>query len=152
VRATYLATVFALRRRELPTFDVSSRVRVTKTYDDYLAVRDTRRELTYEALIASGRTAWSLGERVRVYRTTGGSGGVVPDPDDEAVVLAGSGVDLRDYDAEHYVRVLQNNFASRLERALTPDDFSAVFADPEQPSLFDRNLDEIRPILTSIPH
>lgn len=152
VRATYLATVFALRRRALPTFDVSSRVRVTKTYDNYMAVRDSRRELTYEALIASGRTAWSLGERVRVYRTTGGSGGVVPDPDDEAVVLAGSGIDLRDYDAEHYVRVLQNNFASRLERALTPDDFSAVFADPEQPSLFDRNLDEIRPILTSIPH
>jgi len=82
VRDAYLDYVFAIRRRELPTFDVSSRVRLTKTADAYLAVRESRRELTYEALLASGRTRWSLGERVRVYRTQSGSGNVVPDPDD----------------------------------------------------------------------
>ena len=49
-------TVDALRRRELPTHDVSSRVRLTKTPERYLRGRDTRRELTYEALLASGRT------------------------------------------------------------------------------------------------
>ena len=151
VRQAYLDCIFALRRRELPTFDVSSRVRVTKTRDRYMVVRGTRRELTYEALIASGRTSWSLGERVRTYRTAGGSGGIVTDPDDEGVVMVG-GVesDRRDYDVEHYVRVLQNNFASRLERALAPDDFSAVFADPEQPSLFAPTLSEIRPILNDV--
>ena len=43
-----------------------------------------RRELPYEAMLASGRTTWSVGERVRVYRTQGGEGGVVADADDEA--------------------------------------------------------------------
>ena len=57
------------RRRELPTHDVSSRVRLTKTPAQYLETRDSRRELSYEAMLASGRTTWSVGERVRVYRT-----------------------------------------------------------------------------------
>ncbi|MEP7000361.1 MAG: DNA polymerase domain-containing protein, partial [bacterium] len=68
VREAYLDTLTALRRRELPTHDVSSRVRLTKTPTQYLEVRDTRRELSYEALLASGRTTWSVGDRVRVYR------------------------------------------------------------------------------------
>ena len=145
VRAAYLDTVFALRRRELPTFDVSSRVRTTKTSDDYGAVRAQRRELTYEALLASGRTNWALGERVRVYRTAGGGGNVVPDPDDEAIATPeGEWIDRRDYDVDHYVRVLRDNFASRLERAFTPDDYAALFADPAQPSLFDRDITDIR--------
>jgi DNA polymerase I len=148
VRDAYLDYVFAIRRRELPTFDVSSRVRLTKTAEAYLAVRESRRELTYEALLASGRTRWSLGERVRVYRTQSGSGNVVPDPDDEAIAPAGEGwVDRRDYDVDHYVRVLKDNFASRLERAFRPEDYDALFADPKQPSLFDRRVDEIRTVL-----
>jgi DNA polymerase I len=149
VREAFLEYVFALRRRELPTFDVSSRVRLTKTPEQYSAVRDSRRELTYEALLASGRTKWSLGERVRVYRTASGSGGVVPDPDDETVTPAAS-VDPRDYDVDHYVRVLRDNFASRLERAFTPEDYEAVFADPRQPSLFARPVEEIRSILKRV--
>jgi len=146
VREAYLNTVFAIRRRELPTLEVSSRVRVTKTADDYLAVRESRRELTYEALLASGRKTWSLGERVRVYRTTNGAG-VVPDPDDESITPA-TAVDRRDYDVDHYVRLLHNTFASRLERAFAPEDFAAVFADPQQPSLFARGIDGVRAVLT----
>jgi hypothetical protein len=139
--------VFALRRRELPTFDVSSRVRLTKTPEDYLAVRDERRELTYEALLATGRTSWSVGERVRVYRTASGTGGVVPDPNDEAVTPTATVLaDPRDYDVEHYVRVLRDNFASRLERAFADEDFSALFADPRQPSLFAKDVRHISAI------
>ncbi len=149
VRDAYLDMVFAIRRRELPTFDVSSRVRLTKTAPEYLAVRDARRELTYEALLSSGRTDWRLGERVRVYRTTNGAGGVVPDPDDEHVT-PGTNIDPRDYDIDHYVRVLKDNFASRVERAFTPEDFETVFADPEQPSLFARGLDTVRTVLSSV--
>jgi hypothetical protein len=59
--------------------------------------------------------------------------------------------DARNYDVDHYVRVLRDNFASRLERAFSPEDYAAVFADPAQPSLFDRNLDEVRAIMTSTP-
>src|ERR1700730_3213011 len=69
VREAYVDTVTALRRRELPTHDVSSRVRLAKKPAQYRDVRDRRRELPYEAMLASGRTSWSVGERVRVYRT-----------------------------------------------------------------------------------
>ena len=72
VRAAYLDTVAALRRRQLSTYDVSSRVRLTKTPAQYLATRESRRELAYEAMLASGRPSWTIGERVRVYRTQSG--------------------------------------------------------------------------------
>ncbi len=150
VRNAYLECVMALRRIEVPTFDVSSRLRLTKTPEQYLAARDSRRELTYEALLASGRKQWSLGERVRVYRTRDGSGGVVPDPNDESVTASALPADPRNYDVDHYVRVLRDNFASRLERAFSPDDYSAVFADPRQPSLFARPMEEISAVLTKI--
>ena len=81
-----------------------------------LAVRDERRELTYEALLATGRTTWTIGERVRVYRTSTGSGGVVADSEDGA--RTPEDADPRDYDVEHYVRVLREIFAERLSRAL----------------------------------
>ncbi len=143
VRDAYLATVTALRRRAIATYDVSSRVRLTKTPAQYLATRDSRRELAYEALLASGRTTWAVGERVRVYRTARGGGGVIAEDDDGGYVDA-----PRDYDADHYVRVLRDNVAIRLARAFTPDDFAAVFADPDQLSLFAPSLSAVRPILT----
>ena len=147
VRAAYLRVVSALRRRELPTYDVSSRVKLTKTPAEYLATRESRRELTYEAMLASGRSSWSAGERARVYRTRGGGSGVVGDPDDDEI--AHRGADRRDYDIDHYVRVLRDNFATRLQRAFAPDDFAAVFADPDQLQLFAPSLAGIRPVLSS---
>ncbi len=145
VRDEYLATAAALRRRELSTREVSSRVRLTKTPARYHEVRPERRELPYEALLASGRTAWRLGEKIRVYRRGNGLGGVVTDLEDEVV-----GGDPRDYDVEHYLRVLRDNFTTRLARAFSPEDFAVVFADPDQPSLFAPTLDTIRPILRTI--
>ncbi|MDB4877925.1 MAG: polymerase region [Gemmatimonadetes bacterium] len=146
VRDAYLETLDALRLRTLSTHDVSSRVRLTKTPAQYLAVRESRRELSYEAMLASGRTTWSVGDRVRIYRTKGGSGGVVPDPGDEHA--SGAGEDARAYDVEHYSRVLRDTFAARLARAFTPADFAAVFAHPDQLSLFMPSIAAIRPILT----
>lgn len=145
VRAAYVETALSLRERRTPTYDVSSRVRLTKSPNEYLAVRDSRRELTYEALLASGRAHWSISDRVRVYRTANGIGGVVEERD-------GSGdpppPDPRDYDAEHYLRILRETYAARLERAFTPEDFDLVFADPEQPSLWAHSLDDVRAVLT----
>jgi DNA polymerase I len=146
VRDAYAAAVTALRRRELPTYDVSSRVRLTKSSERYAAVRDRRRELTYEALLATGRTTWTVGERVRVYRTANGHGRVVPDSEDAAAIPADA--DPRDYDVEHYVRVLREIFAERLSRALAPEHFAAIVADPDQPSLFTDSLQEARSVLT----
>ena len=146
LRNEYVATVGALRRRELATYDVSSRVRLTKTPEAYLAVRGERRELPYEALLANGRTSWTIGDRIRVYRTAAGSGGLVTDAED-GTRDAGAR-DPRDYDVEHYVAVLRENFAERLSRALTPEDFAAVVADPEQPSLFETTLAASTTVLT----
>jgi len=144
VHRVYLDTIAALRRREIATYDVSSRVRLTKTPAEYMATRESRRELPYEAMLASGRTTWEAGDRVRVYRTAAGAG-IVRDAEDDLDGGPDAG-DARDYDVEHYVRVLRDTFAQRFVRAFTPEDFAAVFAD-EQLSLFARPLSAIRPIL-----
>lgn len=144
VRDAFVETVGALRRRELATHQVSSRVRLTKSPAGYLAVRDVRRELSYEALLASGRTSWSIGDRVRIYRTKGGGASIV-DTDDEDI--AGSAADPRDYDVEHYVRLLRETYAARLARAFTADECATLFEDPTQPSLFVSVIDGIRPRL-----
>ena len=142
VRAIYLETLDTVRARGFSTHDMSSRVRLTKTPEEYAATRDERRELAYEALLAAGRTEWEPGERVRVYRTRTGYGGIAPNGDEPS-----SFIDPRDYDVEHYARILRDNFAARLERAFTPDDYATVFADPDQLTLFASAIDTIRPIL-----
>ena len=112
VRDVYVGTLDSLRRRELPAYDVSSRVRLTKSPAQYRDTRDTRRELIYEAMLASGRTSWSVGDRIRVYRTKSGSGGVIEESEDGAAAIENS--DLRDYDVDHYARVLRETYAARL--------------------------------------
>lgn len=133
VRAAYLASIAALRRRELTAHDVATRVRLSRTPAEYAAQRAERRELAYEALLAASR-GWEVGERVRVYRTTGGG-----------AALARDGA--RDYDVDHYVRLLRTQYAARLARAFTADDLEVVFADPDQLALFTVPLETIRPIL-----
>ena len=127
--------------------EVSSRVRLTKTSADYLKTRDKRRELPYEAMLACGRATWTAGEKIRVYRTKSGSGGVIDEFEDEVIET----VDRRDYDCGHYEHVLRETFAVRLARAFTPVDYEAVFGDPEQLSLFAPSIGEIRTILTKLP-
>jgi DNA polymerase, archaea type len=146
VRDTYLATIDALRTRTLTAHDVSQRVRITKSPDQYLSSRDRRRELPYEALLASGRIEWSVGERIRVYRKQNGEGGLVDASEDESAMTT-----RRDYDADYYVRLLRETFAARLVRAFTPSDFAAVFGDPEQLPLFPVPLDQVTPVLTPMP-
>ncbi len=147
VRAAYVEMALALRQRRLPTRDVSARVRLTKRPEEYLATRSTRREFSYEAVLASGRTQWHAGERVRVYRTTVGAGGVVSESDADEI---GSDGDTPDYDAAYYMRLLRETYAARLARAFTPEDFGSVFADPEQETLWSGSVAEVRPILTTV--
>ena len=148
IRDAYVATVTALRRRDLATYEVSSRVRLTKTPARYLANRERRRELTYEALLAAGRTSWTVGERIRVYRKTDGGAGVVAEGEDGD--RTDSSGDPRDYDVEHYVRVLRDIFGERLARALRPEHMLAIVADPNQPSLFDDELAAAATVLTPL--
>ncbi len=146
VRDTYLATITALRIRALPTYDVSSRVRLTKSPEEYLATRAKRRELPYEALLGTGQTTWSVGDRIRVYRKQNGESGLVAPSEADAVTS-----EHRDYDIDHYVRLLRTTYAERLARAFTPEDFATVFADADQLSLFAPSIQSIRPVLTSMP-
>ncbi|XXF79647.1 DNA polymerase domain-containing protein [Myxococcaceae bacterium GXIMD 01537] len=154
VRRVYVDAMTALRRREVPTLEVAAQVRLTKTPEQYLSTRARRRELPYEAMLTNGRTRWPLGEHVRIYRAVGGRAGLLPDPDAEddgrirGMEHEEAKGDPRDYDTEYYARLLRATYSARLARALTPEDFAAVFADPGQPSLFEPSLADARPILT----
>ena len=153
VREAYVEVVMALRRRQVPTAEVAAQVRLTKAPEQYLATRARRRELVYEALLASGRDQWPVGEHVRLYRAVRGQARLLPtlDEDDSPRGAGAAENDPRDYDADYYVRLVRETFAARLVRALTPEDFAAVFADPGQPSLFAPSLAQVRPILTPLP-
>jgi DNA polymerase elongation subunit (family B) len=147
VREVYLDALRELRARSLPTFDVSARVRLTKSAAQYVATRGERRELAYEAMLASGRQEWIAGERVRVYRAAGGRPALLHELDGDA----DGDADARDYDVDYYARVLRETFATRLARALSADDYAAVFADPVQLTLFTPELSRARTILTVLP-
>ena len=151
MRAVYVATVLDLRGRRLPTFELCSRVRLTKTPAAYAVTRRQRQELAYEAMLANGREHWAPGERVYVYRRTLGRAGLWQGnqaTEDADVEHDARLHDERDYDVEHYVRQLSNSFASRLARGVTVEDFEAIVADPDRPALFTRQLADSRPILS----
>lgn len=145
VRDAYLATIGALRTRAIRTYDVSSRVRLTKSPAEYAETREKRRELPYEAMLASGHATWSVGDRVRVYRSVKGEGRTIDVPEDDTATP-----DPRDYDVEYYVRLLRDSYAERLARAFTPRDFDIVFASPDQLALFVSPVEEVKPILTTL--
>jgi hypothetical protein len=129
-------------------------VRLTKTPPEYLETRDSRRELPYEAMLANGRPLWRAGDRIRVYRTRSGAGGVIDESEDDAGAVEAAGVsdrERRDYDVNHYTRLLRETFAVRLARAFTPGDYEAVFGDPDQMSLFAPPVGTIRTVLLNAP-
>jgi DNA polymerase I len=147
LRAAFLDMVAALRNRTLPAADVASRVRLSKTPDTYLTSRATHRELPYEALLAAGRTTWTVGERVRCYRAQDGQAVWLPDSSDEAPAdQAGTPLDQRrDYDVDHYLQVLVSSYASRLRKAFAPQDFEQLFRLSAQLGLFDCAIETIQP-------
>jgi DNA polymerase, archaea type len=138
VRDTYCATLAALRKRTLDTGEVAIRVRLTKSANHYDATRAKRHEAPYEALHAAGRATWHRGDRITIYRTSAGWR-----------MFDEHAPDLRDYDVGYYARLLRETFAARLERAFTPDDFAAIVADPDRPTLFAPPLECIHAILAA---
>ncbi len=176
VREVYLKTVSALRDRNLPASDLSTRVKLSKAPETYLANRFAHTEPAYEALLKAGRTEWHIGERVRFYRTRKGYVWL-PEENEEMTVVtdwrspADSKVapqkklvlvthrdvaQRRDYDVEHYVQILRNSYAARLSKAFPKDVFERLFRLEEQPSLFDIDppVESLQPrwIRCSIPY
>jgi len=145
VHTAYLEMAWALRKREVPTDQVSARVRLTKTPQQYLATRGSRREASYEAILSSGRETWSQGEHIRIYRAAGGRSALLPETEDGLPAA-----DPRDYDGEYYVRQLRETFAARMARAFNADDFATLFDDPSQPSLFAAPIESVHPLLTTM--
>ena len=145
VRDAYLETLTALRARHLPTYEVSSKVRLSRSAAEYAESRSGRREFVYESLLASGHTTWTAGDRVRVYHTSATSGRVLAEYED-------ADEDPRDYDVDYYARLLQTTFAARLARAFDPEAWAALFEDSTQLSLFSRPISAIRSLLTTSPH
>jgi DNA polymerase I len=51
----------------------------------------------------------------------------------------------RDYDVDHYLRVLVTSYAARLRKAFEPEDFEQLFRPDGQAGLFDRPVESIQP-------
>ena len=161
----YRDTQEALRQRRLPASDVATRMRLSKDSRTYLATRAKHTEAQYEALLAAGRTQWRAGERVRFYRSQQGMPVWLPDEADDASPISdeeeGDEVDgnveslnhaasdvpmseRKDYDCEHYVRVLRDSYAERLRVVFEAGDFSQLFRLDAQQGLFDRPIEQMQ--------
>ena len=153
------------QRRLLPATDVATRMRLSKDSKTYLAKRAKHTEAQYEALLAAGRTQWRAGERVRFYRAQHGAPVWLPDEADDASPIsededtgeiegseeslfsapsAAPLTDRRDYDSEHYVRVLRGSYAERLRVVFEAEDFSQLFRLDAQTGLFDRPIEQMQ--------
>jgi len=160
VRGAYLETIRRLRRRAIPTAEVTIRARLTKSPQQYQRTRGARRESAYEAVLASGEREWTVGESIQYYCV--GKGQFVLwrpptttedlDDGDQAFVAPEDASRGRPYDINFYCAQLRTLYAQRLVRAFTPDDFATVFADPDQPSLFATPLDTIQSHLQVLRH
>ncbi len=123
------------------------------------------RDPQYEALLAAGRTQWRAGERVRFYKAQRGAVWLPDEADDISPIadeeeLEGEGMEMvenlrlpsvsaasmewRDYDVEHYLRILLYSYAERLRVAFKAEDFQQLFRLDGQLSLFDRLIEEMQ--------
>ncbi|WP_407542915.1 DNA polymerase domain-containing protein (plasmid) [Deinococcus radiomollis] len=128
----YRETVRRLHACGYTDAEVSSRVKVNKSQDEYALTRASRQEAVYEALIRSGR-AWKSGERFTLYQRAGVGLSVLDDPEGCS------------YDAPFYAQQLLSGYASRLKKGLAPADFQQLFAQ-QQAGLFDAPLSEINAV------
>ncbi|MDQ6659773.1 MAG: DNA polymerase, partial [Chloroflexota bacterium] len=164
IQRCYRETIEAVRGHFLTASDVAAQVRLSKTPKAYMAARTHHAEQAYEALLSSGRTHWTVGERVRFYRTQGGTYRWLPEEADDTPLTVNdpeepemSAIEpaspvqeaeaiaaRRDYDVEHYLRVLLTSYASRLRAAFTPEDFEQIFRPDGQLSLFERQLEDMQ--------
>lgn len=131
MRDSYLQTLHRLESRRYTPEDVAIRVRLTKSSEKYAS--SGRSEAAYEAMLASNRSKWAAGEKVRIYRSRQGWR-LLP----EAIHQA------EPYDLNHYTRVLQDSYAERFRKAFSGADFEQLFRPIAQGGLFDSPLEGIR--------
>lgn len=130
LRQSFVDTLSRLRSRSYSVAEVASRAKLTKSPEKY--AKSGRSEAMYEAMLASGKPNWYVGEKVQIYRATGG----------RWLVLEDEAKDRHDYDINHYVRVLRESYAERLRKAFDAHDFETLFGG-EQVGLFEARLEDI---------
>ena len=130
LRALFLDTVTRLRNHEVPIEELCLSVILSKSQDTY--GKSGRREEQYEVLQAANRR-WKSGDRVTYYHARGNRKKLA----DEYA---------NDEDTEYYVRRLKEVYAQRFVRAVTREDFEALFG--ENLSLWETELANIVPLTT----
>lgn len=130
VHTAYRETRTALDERWLTNRDVATRVRLTKSPEQY--ARAGRKENQYEAVLRCGRD-WQAGQRLSLYRQQ-----------ERGWQPLDLNPDGHDYDVRAYQQNLKVAYASRLRKALAPEDFEQVFRDDGVQGLFDRPLEELK--------
>lgn len=149
IRQAYEDSLHALRSRSLSPNDVATRVRLSKTAEEYLAIRRNR-EAAYEALLAAGRRDWARGERVRFYRSQQGGYVWLPDErENQTQTEHRPSIQLPDYDIDYYIALLTTSYAARLRKAFRPEDFDQLFRESKQLGLFDQPIESIQPLWIS---
>ena len=145
IRHAYEETLSALRSRTISAADVATRVRLSKTSDEYQRARRNR-EAAYEALLAAGRTTWTSGERVRFYRNQQGNHVWIPDEQENQPYSGKIPPGQQcDFDVEYYLTLLTTSYAARLRKAFQPEDFDQLFRKDQQLGLFDKPVETIIP-------
>lgn len=138
VHDIYQRTLDTLSRRTLTNREVATRVRLTKSPEDYARTRPQRKESQYEALLNAGQN-WRQGERLYLYRQQ--ERGWLP-------------LDLNpeghDYDVRAYQQNLYNAYATRLRKGLAAEDFEQVFRQGSGQGLFDRPLTSLHPVFRTV--
>ncbi|GAB4127121.1 MAG: DNA polymerase domain-containing protein [Roseiflexaceae bacterium] len=140
MRAAFLQVVADLRERRLTAADVATRVRLSKSPQEYAKAR--QREAAYEALLAAGRSSWERGERVRFYRRQGGTPVWLPD---EAAARPRAD-SANDYDADYYLELLMTSYVGRLRKAFASEAFDTLFR-REQLALFDLPFEQVQRLM-----
>jgi DNA polymerase elongation subunit (family B) len=135
LRESFLETVYKLKARQFTLQDVAIKVRATKTPEEYKLSK--RKETVYEAMLASGLPNWRAGERLKIYKS------------DSRWFVLDEQVGMPNYDVNHYVQVLKESYAKRLEKAFAKEDFESLFR-LEQEGLFDTPLDTIKLLMVNV--
>lgn len=134
VREAYVQTYAALAQRRLSNAQVASRIRLTKSPEQYAASRASRKESPYESLHLAG-VSWQTGRRASFYQQAG-----------RGWVQLSENPDGHDYDIAAYQQNLLATYASRLRKGLRPQDFEQLFRPPSEQGLFDTPFGEMRAV------
>lgn len=129
-------TLDALQQRKVTNREVATRVRLTKTPEQYREAK--RKENQYEAMLSAGET-WKAGQRVYQYQQQ--KRGWLPlevNPDG------------RDYDVQAYIQTLMASYVTRLRKGLNPEDHEQLFRPAQEQGLFDRPVAEMSTVWRAV--